>query len=114
MKMSNLHASISVEKDGLAGVDINNASVVIIDYQSDDNNGNYLNGHRNNIVSVQSLVSDTEAGDFEEVLSKKSKRQRLQQIEEQRKKIFREKERQEKILAKRYKQVQKRVNAKKG
>lgn len=47
--------------------------------------------------------SDAEAGDFEEVLSKKAKRQRLQQIEEQRKKMLREKERQDKLLAKRNK-----------
>ncbi|KAI1700268.1 protein PRRC2A [Ditylenchus destructor] len=77
-------------RDGLAGVDINDASVIIIDNQpsNKDNSGG-------------SIQDDSEAGDFEEVLSKKAKRQRLQQQEEERRKAQREKERVEKINAKR-------------
>ncbi|VDK51919.1 unnamed protein product [Anisakis simplex] len=51
-------------KDGLAGVDINNAGVIVIDDRPDDN---------------YSIDND----DFEEVLSKKSKKLRQQQINEQ-------------------------------
>uniref|UniRef100_A0A915DMK9 Uncharacterized protein n=1 Tax=Ditylenchus dipsaci TaxID=166011 RepID=A0A915DMK9_9BILA len=87
-------------RDGLAGVDINNASVIIIDNHPDRFLNNSVGGSRDEL----------EVDDFEEVLSKKSKRQRLLQLEEERKKEQREKEKQEKIqekiLAKRAKQQQ--------
>lgn len=52
-------------KDGLAGVDINNAGVIVIDDRPDDQ------------------VDDFTENDFEEVLSKRNKRLRQQQINEQ-------------------------------
>ncbi|VDM41011.1 unnamed protein product [Toxocara canis] len=54
-------------KDGLAGVDINNAGVIVIDDRPDEQHGD----------------DSIDNGDFEEVLSKKSKRLRQQQINEQ-------------------------------
>lgn len=72
-------------KDGLAGVDINNAGVIVIDDRPDDN---------------YSIDND----DFEEVLSKKSKKLRQQQINEQieaeERRKMKEKEKQEKRRAK--------------
>lgn len=80
-------------KNGLAGVDINDASVVVIDYHPDH---------------FTSESHSENGGDFEEVLSRKSKRQRIQKQEEERRKLEREKEKQERIFAKRIKQQQKR------
>lgn len=54
-------------KDGLAGVDINNAGVIVIDDRPD---GQVDDATENN-------------DDFEEVLSKKSRKLRQQQINEQ-------------------------------
>uniref|UniRef100_A0A1I8A928 BAT2_N domain-containing protein n=1 Tax=Steinernema glaseri TaxID=37863 RepID=A0A1I8A928_9BILA len=77
-------------KDGLAGVDINNASVIVIDDHP----------------ATLDVASTTDEG-FVEVLSKAAKRQR--QLEEQakaeaeKKKALKEKERQEKLQAKREK-----------
>lgn len=83
---------LSVHKDGLAGVDINDASVIVIDHQPDI------------------LKDDSEeAGDFEEVLSKKQKKLRLLQIEEDRRREQREKEKAERILARKNKVLQKRT-----
>uniref|UniRef100_A0A914VRR6 BAT2 N-terminal domain-containing protein n=2 Tax=Plectus sambesii TaxID=2011161 RepID=A0A914VRR6_9BILA len=73
--------------DGLAGFDINNAGVIVIDDQPD------VDGH-----------SERGFDDFEEVLSKKEKRarqQRLQELQEkEEKRRLRERERQEKLQQK--------------
>uniref|UniRef100_A0A915AIU9 BAT2 N-terminal domain-containing protein n=1 Tax=Parascaris univalens TaxID=6257 RepID=A0A915AIU9_PARUN len=75
-------------KDGLAGVDINNAGVIVIDDRPDEQHGD----------------DSIDNGDFEEVLSKKSKRLRQQQINEQieaeERRKLKEKEKQEKRKAK--------------
>lgn len=68
----------------LAGIDFNDASVIIIDNQPD-------------ILPDEAF---SEAGDFEEVLSKRQKKQRLLQIEEERRKELKEKEKVEKLQAK--------------
>jgi hypothetical protein len=75
---------------GLAGVDINDASVIVIDDYPD----------------VLHSETHSESGDFEEVLSKKSKKIRQQVLEEERKKEQREKERQERANARKSKMVQ--------
>lgn len=77
-------------KDGLAGVDINDASVIVIDDHPD----------------IPQSESHSEAGEFEEVLSKKSKKIRQQELEEERKRELRERERQEKALARKNKAQQ--------
>ncbi|KAK0402015.1 hypothetical protein QR680_016096 [Steinernema hermaphroditum] len=77
-------------KDGLAGVDINNASVVVIDDHP----------------ATLDVASTTDEG-FVEVLSKAAKRQRQQEeqakAEAEKKKAQKEKERQEKLQAKKEK-----------
>lgn len=81
-------ASACKNTDGLAGFDINNAGVIVIDDQPD------IDGH-----------SERGFDDFEEVLSKKEKRarqQRLQELQEkEEKRRARERERQEKLQQKR-------------
>uniref|UniRef100_A0A914ZC97 BAT2 N-terminal domain-containing protein n=1 Tax=Panagrolaimus superbus TaxID=310955 RepID=A0A914ZC97_9BILA len=77
---------------GLAGVDINDASVIVIDNQPD-------------ILRDDFLYSE-EAGDFEEVLSKKQKKLRQLQIEEERRKEQKEKEKAEKIQARKKQALQ--------
>lgn len=78
-------------RDGLAGLDINNAGVVVIDERPD-------------MEHLRDDLGDGADGDFEEVLSKKSKRLRQQQINEQleaeERRKMKEKERQEKRKAK--------------
>uniref|UniRef100_F1KQ13 Large proline-rich protein BAT2 n=1 Tax=Ascaris suum TaxID=6253 RepID=F1KQ13_ASCSU len=88
-------------KDGLAGVDINNAGVIVIDDRPDEQHGD----------------DSIDNGDFEEVLSKKSKRLRQQQINEQieaeERRKLKEKEKQEKRKAKmQSRKMEKKVNAK--
>uniref|UniRef100_A0A7E4W1I2 BAT2_N domain-containing protein n=1 Tax=Panagrellus redivivus TaxID=6233 RepID=A0A7E4W1I2_PANRE len=87
-----LPVSTHNNKDGLAGVDINDASVIVIDDRPDFG--------RDEAIS--------EAGDFEEVLSKKQRKQRQLQLEEER----RRQEKLEKIAAKRTKVLEKKRNEK--
>jgi len=85
-----------VHKDGLAGVDINDASVIVIDNQPD-------------IGGIEEGVSEA---DFEEVMSKKQKKQKQLQLEEERKKEIREKEKAERQQLRKSKITQKKVDKK--
>ena len=70
MTNSEPHRREGACRDGLAGLDINDAGVVVID----------------DLRDVENMSSDQAANgddDFEEVISKKSKRIRQQQINEQ-------------------------------
>ena len=85
-----------VQKDGLAGVDINDASVIVIDNQPD-------------IGGIEEGISEA---DFEEVMSKKQKKQKQLQLEEERKKEIREKEKAERQQLRKSKTVQKKGDKK--
>uniref|UniRef100_A0AC34G575 Uncharacterized protein n=1 Tax=Panagrolaimus sp. ES5 TaxID=591445 RepID=A0AC34G575_9BILA len=74
---------------GLAGVDINDASVIVIDNQPDIE-----------------IYSEEAGDDFEEVISKKQKKQRQLQVEEERRKEQKEKEKAEKIQARKKQALQ--------